>query len=94
METWLSGARRCFQNIAVTKLRFPPKPQLTFSANQFFELVEWFKKQETQEARATGIDTEFDEKTQLLIDVHSRLVEYINGLLQELQQKGNKVEKE
>ena len=61
---------------------------------RFFELVESFKKQETQEARATGIDTEFDEKTQLLTDIHSGMVEYENGFLQELQLKKDKVEKE
>ena len=74
METWLSGARRCFKNIAVNLTAIPNSDFLS-SLNQrslrtkFFELVESFKKQETQEARATGINTEFDEKTQLLTDI-------------------------
>ena len=52
---------------------------------RFFELIDMFKKQEAQEARATGIDTEFDEKTQLLTDIYSRMVEYENCFLQEKQ---------
>ena len=101
METWLSGTRRCIQEYSEkfernTKLRFPSNPHQRSVRTRFFELVESFKKPETEEARVTGVDTEFDEKTQLLTDIHSRLVEYEyeNGFVQEFQLKKDKVEKE
>jgi hypothetical protein len=99
---WKHGSRErgdAFRNIAVNLTEIP-NSGFPASLNQrsvrtrFFELVEAFKKQETQEARATGIDTEFDEKTQLLTDIHSRMVEYENGFLQESKLKKDKVEKE
>ena len=99
---WKRGSRErgdAFRNIAVNLTEipnsgFPPSLNQRSVRTRFFELVESFKKQETQEARATGIATDFDEKTQLLIDIHSRMVEYENGFLQELQLKKDKVEKE
>lgn len=99
---WKHGSRErgdAFRNIAVNLTEipnsgFPPSLNQRSVRTKFFELVESFKKQETQEARATGIATEFDEKTQLLTDIHSRMVEYENGFLQELKQKKDKVEKE
>lgn len=99
---WKYGSRErgdAFRNIA-ENLKEIPNSNFPFSLNQravrtrFFELIDVFKKQETQEARATGIDAEFDEKAQLLTDIYSRMVEYENGFLHEQQLKLDKAEKE
>ena len=61
---------------------------------RFFELLDSFKKQESTEARATGIDAEFDEKTQLLTDIHNRMKDFELGFVQEIEKKQEQQEKE
>ena len=57
---------------------------------RFCELIDTFKKQEAKEERASGIDAVFDEKTQLLTDIHSRMVDYEKGFVEEKHSKQEK----
>lgn len=99
---WKHGSRErgdAFTNIAenlkeIPNSSFPPSLNQRAVRTRFFELIDVFKKREAQEARETGIDTDFDEKTQLLTDIYSRMVEYENGFQQEKQLKLDKAEKE
>ena len=38
-------------------------------------VIDTFKKQEAKEEIARGVDAVFDEKTKLLTDIHSRMVD-------------------
>ena len=61
---------------------------------KFCELIDTFKKQEAKEERASGIDAVFDEKTELLTDIHSRMVDYEKGFVEEKHLKQEKKDKE
>ena len=61
---------------------------------KFCELIDTFKKQEAKEERASGIDAVFDEKTELLTDIHSRMVDYEKDFVEEKHLKQEKKDKE
>ena len=99
---WRHGSRErgeAFRRVAET-LKLIPNSAFPISLNQrgvrtrFFELLDSFKKQESTEARATGIDAEFDEKTQLLTDIHNRMKDFELGFVQEIEKKQEQQEKE
>ena len=99
METWLSRTRRGFHECCC-KLETDTKFGLPFQHNQrgvrtrFCELIDTFKKQEAKEERASGIDAVFDEKTELLTDIHSRMVDYEKDFVEEKHLKQEKKDKE
>jgi hypothetical protein len=99
---WRHGSRErgeAFRRVA-ENLKLIPNSAFPISLNQrgvrtrFFELLDSFKKQESTEARATGIDAEFDEKTQLLTDIHNRMKDFELGFVQEIEKKQEQQEKE
>ena len=90
---WRHGSRErgdAFRRVAES-LKLIPNSGFPISLSQrgvrtrFFELLDAFKKQESIEARATGIDAEYDEKSQLLTDIHSRMKDFEHGFDQEME---------
>lgn len=99
---WKHGSRErgeAFRKVS-ENLKLIPNSTFPDSLNQrgvrtrFFELLDSFKKQETKEGKASGIDAEFDEKTQLLTDIHSRMTDFENGFVEEIEFKQQKKDKE
>lgn len=99
---WKHGSRErgeAFRKVS-ENLKLIPNSAFPISLNQrgvrtrFFELLDTFKKQEAKEARASGIDAEFEEKTQLLTDIHSRMVDFENGFVEEMELRQQKKDKE